>query len=392
MGLRDLSMGMSGPDVLAIQQALNLQTSLPGPLLVVDGKFGQNTATRVRAFQTSKRLPVTGIVNASTRLALYPYGVATITILATRLTLPSLSAPAISSRIPNFSNYQLTPPSWAAPHLGTSWEPLPQLRWGPRRDALTDWRDHVGWSDPTRLSVDWTQFANNFLQSAAEDPSKPCIEHVRIPNASAALAVDNSIDVASLPSASIVRGPFSILDFTYNHTEVVPGAQSTFPFGASGHRGFSLMTRQNAATLTVQTIFQKGPDDGHNDTITAGVQLGAPLVANFPDGGPWTFNPFIQLTDVDLLGHYGFFHLWQPYAQVGLQFQGPGDEHPTLNGGLFPINLGIDIGDKLTLQMTGGLPFAFDFQTGTASWGLQASFGLALKLGNFAPVVKWGQQ
>src|SRR5260370_22837252 len=125
MAPRDLSAGMLGADVQAIQQALNLQPNLPGPPLQVNGVYDAATAARVIAYQTLKKLPQTGVVDAATRLALYPYGVATITIFGARLALPDLAAPAVSSRIPNFSTYQLTPPSWAAPRLGTSWEPLP---------------------------------------------------------------------------------------------------------------------------------------------------------------------------------------------------------------------------------------------------------------------------
>jgi hypothetical protein len=391
MAPRDLSAGMSGVEVQAIQQALNLQPNLPGPPLVETGVMDPATVARVTAYQKLKKLPQTGVVDAATRLALYPYGVATITIFGARLSLPNLAAPSISSRIPHFSNFQLTPPGWAAPRLGMSWEPLPKFRWGLRGDALTDWRDHVGWSDPTRLSLDWLRFAYQFQQDLAEDPARPCISNVRLPNAQVELPVHNSFEIEPFEPASMVRGgPFSILGFTYNHTEVVPGGQSTFPF--SSGKGFSNATRQDAVTLTMQMIYQRGPDDGHNQTLTGGVQVGAPVIGNFPNGGPWTFNPFVQVTDVDLLGHYGFVHLWQPYAQIGLQFQGPGDPHPTLNGGLFPINLGFDIGDRLTLQATAGVPFAYDFQTGTASWGLQAGFGIALKLGDVSPVVKWGQQ
>jgi hypothetical protein len=392
MAPRDLSAGMSGADVQAIQQALNVQPNLPGPPLQVNGVYDAATAARVVAYQRLKKLPQTGLVDAATRLALYPYGVATITILGARLSLPDLAAPAVSSRIPNFSTYQLTPPSWAAPRLGTSWAPLPKLRWGPRADPLADWRDHVGWSDPTRLSLDWMRFSYRFQQDLAEDPSKPCINQVRLPNANVTLPVQDSFDIAPFEPATMVRGgPFSILGFTYNHTEIVPGGQSTFPYG--GNRpGFSFSNRQDAVTLTMQMVYQRGPDDGHNQTLTGGVQVGAPIVADFPNGGPWTFNPFIQFTDVDLIGNFGLVHLWQPYAQLGLQFQGPGDPHPTINGGLFPINLGFDIGKRLTLQATAGVPFAYDFQTRTASWGLQGGFGIALKLGDVSPVVKWGQQ
>jgi len=377
----DLHEGASGDEVRAIQQALNIQPGLVGPPLE-NGVFDAAMTQRLIAYQTSKHIPATGIVDQATRLALYPFGVASVTILATRLTLPSLAAPALSSRLPNFTYQTLTPPTWAMPRLGSSWEPLPQLRWGPRLDARADLRDHVGWSDPTRLSIDWTQYTNKFRLEAAEDPSKPCYEHVSIPNASVPLPILSPMAVQPFAPAPVVRGPFHVLGFDYNHAEVVPGGQSTFLYKTP---------RQDAFTLTMQMIYQRGPNDKPNQTITTGVQIGAPIVGNVPNGAPWTFNPFVQLTDVDRFWKLGQFHFWQPYAQIGAQVQGPGDLHPTLNGGLFPVNFGYDIGDILTAQFTAGVPFAYDMQTRTASWGGQVGFGLALKLGDIWPVVKWGQ-
>jgi Putative peptidoglycan binding domain len=379
----DLSQGMSGAEVLAIQKALNVQIGLPGPTLSENGIFDSAMAERLTQFQTLKRIRVTGIVDDATRLAMFPFGVATVTILATRLTLPSLAAPAISARYPHFANQMLTPPSWALPRLGSSWEPLPQFRYGPRSDAHADLRDHVGWSDPTRLSIDWSLYAHKFRLDVADAPAKQIFEPVRIPGALVDLMVDQPVDIPSFTPTPITRGPFHVLGFDFNHVEVVPGGQSTFNLRQA---------RQDALTLTMQMIYQRGPDDKANQTITTGVQIGAPIVANFPNGAPWTFNPFVQFTDVDRFGKLGFFHWWQPYAQIGAQVQGPGDLHPTINGGLFPLNLGFDIGNFVTMQLNAGVPFAFDFQTRTATLGAQAGFGFALKLGDFWPVARWGQQ
>ena len=190
----DLHEGAAGEEVRAIQQALNIQPGLPGPPLE-NALFDAAMTQRLIAFQTLKHLPPTGIVDQATRLALYPFGVASVTVLATRLTLPVLAAPALSNRIPHFSYQQLTPPSFAAPRLGSSWEPLPQSRWGPLWDAHTDLRDRVGWSDATRLSVDWTHYTNKFRLDAIEDPSKPCFEHVTIPNARVPLPIISPMEI-----------------------------------------------------------------------------------------------------------------------------------------------------------------------------------------------------
>ncbi|RJQ04075.1 MAG: peptidoglycan-binding protein, partial [Bacillota bacterium] len=50
---------MSGPDVLAVQEALSAHGFSPG---AHDGVYGPRTATAVREFQASRGLPVTGVV------------------------------------------------------------------------------------------------------------------------------------------------------------------------------------------------------------------------------------------------------------------------------------------------------------------------------------------
>jgi len=58
---------MSGPDVLAVQQALASRGFSPGPL---DGIYGPLTAAAVRAFQAANCLPVTGITCGQTYVLL----------------------------------------------------------------------------------------------------------------------------------------------------------------------------------------------------------------------------------------------------------------------------------------------------------------------------------
>ena len=70
MGIRDLEWGMSGPDVKAIQEALDLQPGLKSPRLDHNGIFGPKTDAKVREFQALKHIPVTGRVGAQTRRAL----------------------------------------------------------------------------------------------------------------------------------------------------------------------------------------------------------------------------------------------------------------------------------------------------------------------------------
>ena len=346
MGLRNLSAGTRGEDVRAVQATLNFQPGLPGPPLDADGVFGPKTDARVRAFQDREGLDVDGVVGPKTRLALFPYGVANVTVFGMRLVDPTYPASRSGPRYPSFAPGHLTPPT----HGSSAPDP----------------------SGSTALHFDWSKIFGDLPPGLANPSAGPPYVPTRIPLAQPLLAAPAPLELVIPIPPSPGGGGSSFLGFDYDHLELVPGAQSTFPLGG---------WRQDAFTLTMQTIYQRGPDDGPNQTITGGVQIGAPFIAPFPNGGPWTFNPFIQYTDVDRLGALGKFHWWQPYGQIGAQFQGPGDAHPTLAGGLFPINLGLDLGATLTLQAAGGFVFGIDLSNGRATAGPQLTFGLAVKFG-----------
>ncbi len=79
--IRNLAEGMSGIDVKAVQQALNIWMPDRKPL-VDDGKFGALTKAAVIEFQKRKKLRQDGIVGPYTLTALYPvapyYGLGTV--------------------------------------------------------------------------------------------------------------------------------------------------------------------------------------------------------------------------------------------------------------------------------------------------------------------------
>lgn len=67
----ELAIGAVGDLVEALQRTLNSR-AVPSPRLSVDGDFGTGTQTAVKAFQTSKQLAATGIVDQKTWDALGP--------------------------------------------------------------------------------------------------------------------------------------------------------------------------------------------------------------------------------------------------------------------------------------------------------------------------------
>jgi peptidoglycan hydrolase-like protein with peptidoglycan-binding domain len=317
MGNRSLKVGMTGPDVKAVQGALNVWgANLGNP----DGVFGPHTDTAVRNFQTTKGLDVDGVVGKDTRRELFPIGVATVTLYGMRL------------KLPEFQPFRKPKHQF---HL------VPRLTLGPPPPQVI-----VG--SFTRPLYEPTYFPGLFTQVPAP----------RIPDWN-----------FMVPPAPDDDSSFQPLGFVYDHVELQPGGQTTFPFGGA---------RQDVFVLTMQNVYRRGPDDGAHLEADLGVQIGAP-VSN--PNGPWTVNPFVQLTDVDRFGTLGAFHYWQPYAQAGFQFMGLGNPRPSLTANIFPINLGLDIGDLLTVNMAGGLALTMDLGTGQVQAGWQFTTGLTLKFG-----------
>jgi len=351
MPLRNLSVGSSGEDVRAIQNALNIQRGLPGAPLVVDGVFGRLSDARVRAYQTAKKLTVDGIVGRATRLALAPFGVATITIVATR--------------------GSVKPPDQTTKTLNVDWSRAMQgLNPNPRTTLNVDWGRAMQGLNPnpqTTLNVDWSAV----LAALRTRMAGAHFEMTRLPGIAPPIYAGRKPEMtAPMPSPD-----GGVLGFEYDHMELVPGAQSTFFIGGA---------RQDIFTLTMQMIYRRGPDDaalGAHQEAAIGVQIGDPFVADFPNGAPWTFNPFIQLTDVDRIGGQGIFHPWQPYVSMGVQFQGPGAPHWTATGSAFPFNLGIDAGKYLTFTVAGGFAMNYDMTTGKVTAGPQVIGGLNIKFG-----------
>src|SRR5437868_4190891 len=83
--MRKLSIGMQGPDVLAVQQGLNTRRAPQDTPLREDGIFGPKTDAAVRRFQGNNELQVDGIVGPITRNTIFPLAVVTIRAYGARL-------------------------------------------------------------------------------------------------------------------------------------------------------------------------------------------------------------------------------------------------------------------------------------------------------------------
>ena len=330
MALRDLKTGMRGADVKALQQGLNTRDGGVRPRLSEDGVFGPRTDAAVREYQTRHGLKADGIVGRRTRASIFPIGVATVGVFGMRLRMPEPPrfGPAIQPPRLLPGGLQLQMPGGAsAPLDGTFRSRLAGLAFQPL------WLPRLPQPMPAPVVPDW------------------------------------NLSIPPLPGTHPSR-PFG---FQYDHIELQPGGQSTFNFGDR--------RPESVFTLTMQTIYRRGRDDGPHQEAQLGVQIGMPITASSSTGSPWTFNPFITLTDVDRFGTLGQFHFWQPYAQLGPQFSGPGDPHPTLSLSLFPVNLGLDAGDILTIGLGAGFAASLDLQTGRVQAGGQLTVGISLKLG-----------
>ena len=82
--MRDLSAGMNGPDVRALQEGLNLRNDGAASPIAVDGSFGPETDKAIRAYQARQQLKPDGIVGPITRASIFHLAVATTTIFGQR--------------------------------------------------------------------------------------------------------------------------------------------------------------------------------------------------------------------------------------------------------------------------------------------------------------------
>jgi peptidoglycan hydrolase-like protein with peptidoglycan-binding domain len=353
--LRSVKKGSKGPDVRAIQDGLNqnskqdfqaglMPKSKAPPVIGVDGDFGNETDGAVRDFQKRHGLDPDGIVGPKTRAALFPLAVETATVVGLRLRPGSL--PTLQERVAAAF-------SPGALHLGgDSSDPAP----APTNPNLINL--------PGDLAKKFTPYR---------------YEPYQFPSLFQPLAIPEIPEISIPTSSSIFGSGPNLGSWTYDHSELVPNVQTTFPF-----RG----ARQDAFTYTLQKIYTKGDPKGPHLEWTNGVQYGTPLTAVFSNGSIWTVTYFSQITDVDRFGALGNFHWWMPYAQGGGAFSTGSDLNPTITGSLVPFNLGYDATDWLTLTMSCGAVFGFNPFSGAGMLGGQCGAGANFKFGAPEPPKK----
>lgn len=342
MALRNLVQGMRGEDVRAVQQGLNEYFRGSRTPLVTDGDFGPRTREAVDAFQLAN--PGTGkpdgtpdgIVGQRTRRKLFPLAVVTVSALAYRLRMPSLTR-------------GLTPPRLGpGPLQWTGALQQPGLTPNPGANVL-----HIDWSQlmrPAQVNFSPQRFPNLRLPMVTPPvllAPRPLL----------------TFDPPTNPSIPPPPGPM----FTFaplHHFELSPGAQV-----------FLNNPSQTSFTLGIQGVAMIGDDDAAHQEFAMGTQVGSP---NVDGSGDWSVTWYAQITDVDRFGSLGFFHWWQPYAQIGLQ-NTPGMFRPVLTGNFFPVNLGFDINKSLSVNIGGGLALTYDPQTGLVQAGPQGTAGLVVK-------------
>ncbi len=205
-----------------VQIALNLQPNLPGPSLNVSGAFDPATESRVRVYQ--RGLPVTGVVGDETyrgTRGLYPYGIANITIVATRAPAHDFGGGASRGAVPNFlyrrsgrRRSSVAPtPGWGS---GRAWK----TRFAARLQRGSEQSDRVDFNMDQRRDADWLMEAtrNQWKQQVLLDYA---IEDARPwPRLSARIAATS---VQGYPSgAPALRSPSMMRSLPARSTGLTP--------------------------------------------------------------------------------------------------------------------------------------------------------------------------
>lgn len=99
--MRDLAIGMSGPDVRALQEGLNTRSESIASPIAVDGVFGPETDQAVREFQKRQQLDVDGVVGRETRPSIFHLALVTATIFGQKINSGQslMNRPSLKDRV-----------------------------------------------------------------------------------------------------------------------------------------------------------------------------------------------------------------------------------------------------------------------------------------------------
>ena len=345
MGLRNLVQGMHGEDVRAVQQGLNEYFRGSRPPLDPDGKFGTHTREAVDAFQCAN--PGTGnpdgtpdgIVGRLVRRKLFPLAVVTVSAFAYRLQMPSLTRGIAPPRL------------GPGPLQWPSGQQQPGFTPNPNANVLqVDWAELMR---PAKLDFSAQRFPN--LRLPMHTP--PIVMAPAPP-----LTLNPPATPSPSPSPSLSGSMFPFMNL--HHFELSPGTQV-----------FLNNPSQTSFTLGLQGVGMLGDEHAGHQEFAMGTQIGS---RNVDGSGDWSVTWYAQITDVDRFGAIGAFHWWQPYAQLGIQ-ESQSLFRPLFTGNLFPVNLGFDVNNSLTLSLAGGLALVYDPRTGSLVAGPQATAGIIVK-------------
>ena len=319
--------GMTGPDVKAIQEGLNVADQQHS--LDPDGKFGNETDKAVRRFQTANNLEPDGIVGPLTRAALFPLVATTINVVGTRV---QGDTPIETSARPLLA-FGVGGGAAAAPAAAL-----------PVRSNLVGF----GLPLPIPIPIQPRFFTDELLKfPGLADP---------------------------VPTPKVATGGRIVVDWQQ--------------FTQTQRQFDKLFTNpQDTFGLGFQTVFKRklvNPNAPHLE-IATGILLQSPIGLTDAHGNPITIAVFANATWVESLGRAGIFQ-WAPYAQLQGQGNSGGPVNATGQIGLFPLNLNVDLSrfdlDGITFNAGLGVVGSGVFTpTGLkTTWGPQAGVGLVGKI------------
>jgi peptidoglycan hydrolase-like protein with peptidoglycan-binding domain len=339
--IRNLSFGSKGPDVKAVQEALNYRRRREDPCIKPDGDFGKHTRAAVLAFQERFDLVTDGIVGYHTRKALFPLvGFTTyLGVSRSRGAYGDFPDPAGTRGI------ALASTAGGLKAKGLSAGGLKGAGFtGGGLKAKGDAGGDVPDPDPSPLLP---------LLPPLTDPFSAPMKPLNL--------TGFSIPVPSMPE--------TLFGLPQDQAQVQAGGQFTarhFWVNKPGSPNPSL-----AAVLAIQQVYARNKDQPGHLEVALGVQALGTFLAQTSDGVGLAVQPYIQFTWADPFWRRGMFHLVAPFAQISAQTD-PKLSDATFGVGLFPVNISMDLSDRLSIIGQAGVVGGWDLAAKRGEIGPQA--------------------